>query len=590
MGGHDPYSSSKGASELVTSAYRRSFFSDPTAAARLGARRQRDRRRRLGRGPADPRRHARRASPASRSAIRNPRRDAPVAARAQPAQRLPRARPARCADDPDAATAWNFGPAEGDARPVGWIVERLDELWPGGLRWEHDAGAHPHEARYLEARLLARARAARLGAALGPRARRSRAIVEWYAALRDGARHARGHARRRSTPSRRRWLAPTMTRPAASARAPLEAVFADLGMSPLANSYLPPEQRQRDGAVLSAARARLRRSASSCSSRSSSRRSDLLRLRLLLVVLVDAGSSTRARYVDAMIERFGLGADEPGRRDRVQRRLPAAVLRRSAASRCSASSRRPTSPRSRSRRASRRSSSSSGVETARAARGRAQRRPAARQQRARPRARPQRLRRRHEGAAQAGRRDHDGVPAPAAADRATNQFDTIYHEHFSYLSFLDRRGASSRRTGCGCSTSRSCRRTAARCASTAATPTTRAKPETDRARASCSSASDAAGLRRRSRPTALRRARRSEDKRADPRVPDRAQARRASAIAGYGAPAKGNTLLNYCGIGTDFLDYTVDLNPHKQGHFLPGTHIPIRAPEAHRARRSPTSC
>jgi 2-polyprenyl-3-methyl-5-hydroxy-6-metoxy-1,4-benzoquinol methylase len=50
-------------------------------------------------------------------------------------------------------------------------------------------------------------------------------------------------------------------------------------------------------------------------------------------------------------------------------------------------------------------------------------------------------------------------------------------------------------------------------------------------------------------------------------------------IAGYGAPAKGNTLLNYCGVGSDFLDYTVDLNPHKQGHLLPGTHIPIRAPE-----------
>jgi 2-polyprenyl-3-methyl-5-hydroxy-6-metoxy-1,4-benzoquinol methylase len=50
-------------------------------------------------------------------------------------------------------------------------------------------------------------------------------------------------------------------------------------------------------------------------------------------------------------------------------------------------------------------------------------------------------------------------------------------------------------------------------------------------------------------------------------------------IVGYGAPAKGNTLLNYCGIGTDFLDYTVDRSPHKQGHFLPGSHVPIYAPE-----------
>lgn len=58
------------------------------------------------------------------------------------------------------------------------------------------------------------------------------------------------------------------------------------------------------------------------------------------------------------------------------------------------------------------------------------------------------------------------------------------------------------------------------------------------------------------------------------------QAKRAGkTIAGYGAPGKGNTLLNYCGIRTDFIDYTVDRNPYKQGKFLPGTHIPIYAPE-----------
>lgn len=50
-------------------------------------------------------------------------------------------------------------------------------------------------------------------------------------------------------------------------------------------------------------------------------------------------------------------------------------------------------------------------------------------------------------------------------------------------------------------------------------------------------------------------------------------------IAGYGAPAKGNTLLNYCGIRTDLLPYTVDRSPHKQGRFLPGTHIPVYEPE-----------
>ncbi len=50
-------------------------------------------------------------------------------------------------------------------------------------------------------------------------------------------------------------------------------------------------------------------------------------------------------------------------------------------------------------------------------------------------------------------------------------------------------------------------------------------------------------------------------------------------VVAYGAPAKGNTLLNYCGIRTDFIDYTVDRSPHKQGLFLPGSHIPIHAPQ-----------
>jgi SAM-dependent methyltransferase len=51
-------------------------------------------------------------------------------------------------------------------------------------------------------------------------------------------------------------------------------------------------------------------------------------------------------------------------------------------------------------------------------------------------------------------------------------------------------------------------------------------------------------------------------------------------ICGYGAPGKGNTLLNYCGIGPDFLDFTVDRNPYKHGRFTPGMHVPIHPPEA----------
>ncbi len=61
--------------------------------------------------------------------------------------------------------------------------------------------------------------------------------------------------------------------------------------------------------------------------------------------------------------------------------------------------------------------------------------------------------------------------------------------------------------------------------------------------------------------------------------------RQGRSIVGYGAPAKGNTLLNYCGVGTDFLDYTVDRSPHKQGRFLPGSRIPIHAPDHIRETR-----
>jgi hypothetical protein len=61
--------------------------------------------------------------------------------------------------------------------------------------------------------------------------------------------------------------------------------------------------------------------------------------------------------------------------------------------------------------------------------------------------------------------------------------------------------------------------------------------------------------------------------------------REGKSIAGYGAPGKGNTLLNYCGIRTDFIDFTVDRNPYKQGKFLPGSRIPILAPSAIEEKR-----
>jgi hypothetical protein len=50
-------------------------------------------------------------------------------------------------------------------------------------------------------------------------------------------------------------------------------------------------------------------------------------------------------------------------------------------------------------------------------------------------------------------------------------------------------------------------------------------------------------------------------------------------VVGYGAPAKGNTLLNFCGVGPELLAYTVDISPHKQGRYVPGVQIPIYPPD-----------
>ena len=61
--------------------------------------------------------------------------------------------------------------------------------------------------------------------------------------------------------------------------------------------------------------------------------------------------------------------------------------------------------------------------------------------------------------------------------------------------------------------------------------------------------------------------------------------RSGKTVVGYGAPAKGNTLLNFCGVREDFIEYTVDRNPHKQGMYLPGSHLPIKSPDAIRESR-----
>ena len=158
-----------------------------------------------------------------------------------------------------------------------------------------------------------------------------------------------------------------------------------------------------------------------------------------------------------------------------------------------------------------------------------------------------------------------------------NEWDTIYHEHFSYFSFLTVSKVFAAH-GLTLFDVEELRPTAARCASTGATRTTTPSPLTERASEllhARAGARDSTG----SRPTSASPSR-SRRQAAGARRARSRQRRDGRRIAGYGAPAKGNTLLNYCGVGTDFIEYTCDLNPHKQGRYLPGTHIPIRAPDA----------
>jgi SAM-dependent methyltransferase len=158
---------------------------------------------------------------------------------------------------------------------------------------------------------------------------------------------------------------------------------------------------------------------------------------------------------------------------------------------------------------------------------------------------------------------------------AENQFDTIYHEHFSYFSLhaaelifaaqglalydveeLPTHGGSLRIY-----------------ARHAADET---KPTTDRLRELRRREIDAGFTRLSTYEGFGERVKETKRKLLDFLI---AAKRAGKTVAGYGAPGKGNTLLNYCGIRTDFIDFTVDRNPHKQGKYLPGTHIPIHHPD-----------
>jgi C-methyltransferase C-terminal domain len=154
------------------------------------------------------------------------------------------------------------------------------------------------------------------------------------------------------------------------------------------------------------------------------------------------------------------------------------------------------------------------------------------------------------------------------------QYDTIYHEHFSYLSLL----TSSRTLETAglrvvdvdeLDTHGGSLRVYARPEDSAGEPTERVK--------AVLAAEEAAGLH-----TAA-----GHDGFAPAVLKIKSDllgflltaAEQGRSVAGYGAPGKGNTLLNHCGIRSDLLAYTVDRSPYKQGKFLPGTHIPIYAPE-----------
>jgi len=148
MGGHDPYSSSKGCAELVTSAYRRSFLHGDTALASARAGNV------IGGGDwaadrlvPDMLKAFERGAPV---VIRNPLATRPWQHVLEPLSGYLTLAEKLHGEGQAYAEGWNFGPADDEAKPVGWIVERLTTLWGDGARWQLDGSAQPHEAHLLK--------------------------------------------------------------------------------------------------------------------------------------------------------------------------------------------------------------------------------------------------------------------------------------------------------------------------------------------------------------------------------------------------------------------------------------------------------
>ena len=481
-------------------------------------------------------------------------------------------------DAPELAEGWNFGPADEDARPVGWIVQRIAARWPEELRWVQDDGPHPHEARYLK--LDSSKARARLGwrprSGLGRHPGEHRELVQRAAYGADMRAVTLGQIEAFQYAASL-VMSETLCR---FCRAPVEAVFADLGMSPLANSYLPPE-RANSMEPFYPLRA-------------------LVCGKCFLVQLEEFETPERIfsdyayfssyssswlehsrHYSELMIERLGLGERQPRRGDRLQRRLPAAVLPRA------------PDPRARDRAGGQRRQGGAAEGHPHAGRV--------------LRAGDRRARWRGESAADLLLGNNVLAHVPDLNDFVagmkillkpggviTMEFphlmqpdrgQPVGHDLSRALLLLlvpDRqpRVRGPRSAAVRCRGAAHPRRVAAhlrlpcgRCEK----PETERGPRAARARArapATSSSRPTSAMAGGSSGTSARSCASSIDLK-----------EQGLRIVGYGAPAKGNTLLNYCGVRRDFIDYTCDLNPHKQGHFLPGSHIPIRSPDALREDR-----
>jgi CDP-glucose 4,6-dehydratase len=153
MGGHDPYSSSKGCTELVAAAYRSSYFSSASGARKVALATARAGNVIGGGDWAEDRlvpdmvRAFQQEIPV---VIRNPHAIRPWQHVLEPVSGYLMLAEALYTHGEAFAEAWNFGPADTDAKPVGWIVEALASKWGDKARWQIDAGTHPHEARFLK--------------------------------------------------------------------------------------------------------------------------------------------------------------------------------------------------------------------------------------------------------------------------------------------------------------------------------------------------------------------------------------------------------------------------------------------------------